>query len=228
MSYINKKLRTINLHNKVGLNNKETRESWLKKILEDIPKGESILDAGAGETQYRKYCRHLSYLAQDFGGYDGDGEQGLQTGKWDNSKIDIVSDIISIPVKDNSFDNIMCIEVFEHLPQPQLAIKEFSRIIKPNGKLIITAPFCSLTHFAPYYFASGYSRYFYEKFLEEYGFSIVEISYNGNYFEYIGQELRRLRDMGLKYSKMGIFNKIALKILVPVFLIILAGLSKRD
>jgi len=148
-----------------GSNNKANREIWLEKTLGNIPRGEAILDAGAGETQYKRFCEHLVYTAQDFGEYNGDGEEGLQKSQWDNSKLDIVSDITDIPVKDRSYDNIMCIEVFEHLPQPQLAIKEFARIIKPKGRLIITAPFCSLTHFAPYYFSSGYSKYFYERVL---------------------------------------------------------------
>ena len=91
----------------------------------------------------------------------------LQTKTWDNSKLDIVSDIIQIPLPDNSVDAIMCTEVLEHLPNPILAIKEFSRLIKPAGYLILTAPFASLVHFAPYHFASGFSRYFYEKHLAE-------------------------------------------------------------
>jgi ubiquinone/menaquinone biosynthesis C-methylase UbiE len=115
---------------------------------------------------------------------------GLQTQSWDNSRLDIISDIINIPEPDSSFDALMCIEVFEHLPAPIDAIKEFSRLIKKNGELLITAPFCSLTHFAPYHFYSGFNRYFYEKHLVENGFDIEEITPNGSYFEYIAQELQ--------------------------------------
>lgn len=216
-------------YNTCGLNNKRDRETWLKETIGKIPKGETILDAGAGELQYKKYCKGLKYSSQDFGQYDGEGnEEGLQTGEWDNSKLDIVSDIIEIPVKDKSFDNVMCVEVFEHLPQPQLAIKEFSRILKSGGKLIITAPFCSLTHFAPYFFATGYSRYFYEKFLNENGFKILQIEYNGNYFEYVGQELRRIHSMASKYSNIGFFKKLLLKVLIVPLLFLLQGFSKED
>jgi Methylase involved in ubiquinone/menaquinone biosynthesis len=52
----------------------------------------------------------------------------LQTGPWDNSKLDIVSDILSIPLPDHSVDAIMCTEVLEHIPDPLGAIKEFSRL----------------------------------------------------------------------------------------------------
>jgi len=185
----------------VGTKNQSNREKWLKTTLNKIPKGKKILDAGAGELQYKKFCKHLNYVSQDFGGYDGKGDdKGLQMQSWDNSKLDIVSDIAKIPVKDSSFDAIMCIEVLEHIPHPAESIKEFSRIIKPNGYLIITAPVSSLTHFAPYYFYNGYSQYWYEKYLLDFGFKITELQFNGNWFEAIAQELRRTPFMISEYA----------------------------
>ena len=98
----------------VGIKNESHRDVWLKKMLEKIPSGYKILDAGAGELKYKKYCGHLNYISQDFGQYTGEGDkQGLQMNQWDNSKLDIVSDITSIPVSDQSFDSIMCVEVLE-------------------------------------------------------------------------------------------------------------------
>jgi ubiquinone/menaquinone biosynthesis C-methylase UbiE len=211
----------------VGINNKTTRETWLESTLKKIDSESRILDAGAGELQYKKFCSHLNYVSQDFGKYDGDGNnKGLQVGNWDNSKLDIVSDITAIPEPDKSFDAIMCIEVFEHLPNPIAAIKEFSRLIKDEGFLIITAPFCSLTHFAPYHFYTGFNRYFYEKYLAENNFEIIEMTPNGNYFEYVAQELIRIPDCANKYSntKISIFNKF----LILKILLMLKKLSARD
>ena len=157
--------------------NLENRESWLRKTLLSISEGSRILDAGAGELKYKEFCKHLRYTSQDFAKYDGMGNsEGLQTGDWDQSKLDIVSDISAIPVPNNSFDAVMCVEVFEHLPEPVLAIKEFMRILKPGGKLILTAPFCSLTHFSPYHYYSGFNIYFFEYHLEKEGFELIEIS----------------------------------------------------
>lgn len=135
---------------KVGTRNESTRETWLKQALRQIPAGSRILDAGAGQLRHKKLCSHLDYLSQDFAQYDGRGDgSGLQTGSWDQSKIDIVSDIIDIPESDGSFDAVMCIEVLEHLPNPLLALQEFARLLRPGGHFIVTAPFCSLTHFRP-------------------------------------------------------------------------------
>lgn len=72
-----------------------------------------ILDAGAGELAYKHFCSHLHYVSQDFAQYDGKGNaSGLQMGTWDQSNLDIISDITSIPEKDASFDAIMCIKDF--------------------------------------------------------------------------------------------------------------------
>lgn len=118
---------------------------------------------------------------------------------WNQSKLHIVCDITNIPEPDDSFDAIMCIEVFEHLPDPIAALREFSRLLKKGGVLILTAPFCSLTHMSPYHFYTGYNRYFYERWLPEFGFEIKEIDYNGNFFEYLAQEMRRVDEMAKKY-----------------------------
>lgn len=186
----------------VGINNESSRECWLKDTLLSIPQNSRILDAGAGTQRYREYCKHLKYVSQDFGEYDGEGDgSALQTGAFDYGKLDIVSDIASIPEPNWSFDAIMCIEVLEHLPDPIQAIKEFSRLLKPNGHLIITAPFCSLTHFAPYHFSTGFNKYWYEKHLAKFDFEAIEIIPNGNFFEYVAQEVNRISSISSRYSR---------------------------
>ena len=186
-----------------GTQNKANRDAWLEHTLADIPPGQRILDAGAGELQYKQFCTNLDYVGQDFAKYDGRGDgAGLQTDAWDQSQLDIVCDITSIPEPDASFDVVMCIEVLEHLPDPIRALRELARLLQPGGTLIITAPFCSLTHYSPYFYYTGYSRRFYEHWLGELGFEIEDMQYNGNYFEYLAQELRRLPWVGKEYAGM--------------------------
>jgi SAM-dependent methyltransferase len=185
----------------VGTANESMRIAWLEKTLARLPAGSRILDAGAGECPFKGLCDHLIYVSQDFAQYDGYGdENGLQMKSWNQEGLDIVGDITAISEPDASFDAIMCIEVLEHLPDPLAALRELGRLLKPNGQLILTAPFCSLTHFSPFHFASGFNRHFYERHLPEQGLDILELEANGNYFEYLAQELRRLPSIGERYA----------------------------
>lgn len=190
---------------------------WTRRQLGAIPVGESLLDAGAGECRYKEACNHLKYTSQDFGKYDGQGDSmGLQIKKWDVSNLDIVSDIRTIPVVDGSFDNVLCTEVFEHIPYPDQAVKEFSRILKSGGRLILTAPFCSQTHFAPYHFCTGFNIYWYREILKAHNFEIIEAETNGNYFNYIALELLRSPMVVKAYSPAGVLALLLYIVTLPV------------
>ena len=165
------------------------------------PGGARLLDAGAGEQRYRDACAHLHYVAQDFGRYEGSGDRtGLQTGRWDTSKVDIVSDVAAIPEPDGAFDAVLCTEVLEHVPEPIAALRELARLFKPGGELIATAPFCSITHFAPYFFHTGFSKHFYETHLRAVGLEPTEVIPNGSWYEWVAQELRRTGAVGDQYG----------------------------
>lgn len=59
-----------------------------------------------------------------------------------NKAIDfgLVSNINSIPLKNESVDIIMCNMVFEHLKEPEKTFEELSRILKKNGHLVFMTP----------------------------------------------------------------------------------------
>jgi ubiquinone/menaquinone biosynthesis C-methylase UbiE len=185
-----------------GRNNEARRLEWLERTLRQIQPGSRLLDAGAGELRNKQYCSHLDYVSQDFCEYEGQGDgSALQTGQWDTKRIDIVSDITSIPAPDRSFDVVLCTEVLEHVADPVAAIQELSRLLKPGGHIILTAPFCSLTHFAPYHFSSGLSRYWYEYHLKAAHCAIQAIEPNGGWLDFLAQEIWRLPWIGKTYSQ---------------------------
>jgi SAM-dependent methyltransferase len=195
-----------------GTKNLIERQMWVKNALSNVPRGGRILDAGAGEQQYKQYCSHLIYLSQDFNEYKGSGNnEGFQTGKWDVSKTDIISDITNIPEEDASFDAILCTEVFEHIPDPISALNEFHRLLRPGGELIVSAPFCSFTHFAPFHYYSGFNKYFYEHHLSKIGFTLIETTLNGDYSEYVAQEIRRLETI---YGGSPLYVRICVALLL--------------
>jgi 2-polyprenyl-3-methyl-5-hydroxy-6-metoxy-1,4-benzoquinol methylase len=45
-----------------------------------------------------------------------------------------------IPVPDNSYNFVISTEVIEHLDSPRAAFREFYRLLRPGGILIVTTP----------------------------------------------------------------------------------------
>lgn len=78
--------------------NETLRDEWVRKTLADIPPGQTILDAGCGSQQYRPCCAHLQYFGQDFGGYNGVGdEEGLASEGYQYGNLACRCDIWAIP-----------------------------------------------------------------------------------------------------------------------------------
>lgn len=199
----------------IKLNNKYARDYFIISKLKQLPSGSLILDAGCGSQRYKKYCVHLEYKAQDFGEYKTDlkkmidsdgvgGDAGYQYGK-----LDYVGNIWEIDEKPNTFNAILCTEVLEHIPYPNETIKEFSRLLKQNGTLILTAPSNCLRHMDPYFFYSGFSDRWYEKILKDNNFEIESLETVGDYYSWLSVEMART---AMAHS---VFAKI---ILAPAFI----------
>lgn len=101
----------------------------------------SILDAGSGITFFP------FYLKQSFSNVDihcCDYDEKLSAIYRDVSKkmdLNITfksADIRRLPYANATFDIIYCISVLEHTDNFDLVLEEFQRILKPNGKLILT------------------------------------------------------------------------------------------
>src|SRR6266699_714023 len=46
----------------------------------------------------------------------------------------------TLPYRDQSFDYVACLEGLEHIENPQQAIREFARLLRPGGKVIVSVP----------------------------------------------------------------------------------------
>jgi predicted SAM-dependent methyltransferase len=168
--------------------NQRDRDEWVAAKAKTVPAQSSVLDVGAGTCLYRQNFVHCDYRAHDFKQYEGyiSDSEGLY------GTIDYVSDINSIPVADSSFDVILCTEVLEHVPEPIAALSEMARILKPGGRLLLTAPAMSGLHQLPYHFYSGYTPFWYRHFCEKFGLKVTEISPNGGFFKLLAQECARV------------------------------------
>jgi len=60
-----------------------------------------------------------------------------------------IADSMQLPFKDNSFDVVIMHLILAVVPQPELALKEAVRVLKPGGKIHIFDKFLSPGQFAP-------------------------------------------------------------------------------
>lgn len=88
---------------------------------------------------------------------------------------DIVGDIHNLPLADSSVDAILCIAVLEHVEEPQKAMREVYRALKPGGYCFIYVPFLYYYHPLKGYYGDFY-RFTYDgvKYLTK-DFKTVEI-----------------------------------------------------
>lgn len=100
---------------------------------------ENILVVGAGRDPYRSiFGKYKKYVKLDLFDY-GDSEM-------------VIGNAENLPFEDQSFDVILATEVFEHLSNPNKLILEAYRVLKKNGKIIITVPFLYHQHGDPFDF----------------------------------------------------------------------------
>lgn len=210
LTSIKKYLKTKNLF---AFNELE-RNSWVARQVSQLPAGARVLDVGAGSCPYRPFFDHCSYKSQDAKMLKS---EQLNLGAY--GQIDYICDATDIPVPDASFDVVLCTEVLEHCPEPIRVINEIARILRPGGKLILTAPLGSGIHQEPYHFYGGFTLFWYEKFLAEAGFDSISIESSAGFYKLYSQEsLRFLRLSMPARLQIGLLGKL---VWLPFWLICL-------
>lgn len=125
--------------------------------------GGRILDVGCGKKPYK----HL-FKCDEYVGMDVD-----QTGhSHKNEEIDVYYDGAVFPFPNDSFDNIVCSQVLEHVFKPQSFLTEINRVLKPGGHLLLTIPFMCGEHEQPFDYAR-YTRFGLSQLFKEQDLTIV-------------------------------------------------------
>jgi SAM-dependent methyltransferase len=89
------------------------------------------------------------------------------------------------------YDVALCLEVFEHLPEPAQAVAEMARLLKPGGIAILSAPHLSRIHEAPHdYFR--FTEFGLRHLLESNGFVVIELARRGGLCTFLGHQISTL------------------------------------
>lgn len=110
-------------------------------VLGDGATGARVLDCGIGSGSLSLALNNIVTEKTAFYGIDVSNEM-LGTADVEMRQAGMTpelqqANILSIPHADQSFDLVMAAHVLEHLPEPQLALAEMIRVLRPGGILFV-------------------------------------------------------------------------------------------
>lgn len=112
--------------------------SWLRRELRQTQAG-TILEAGCGAAAFTPY---LAQCTNHMRACDISSEQIKKNSEAFPDIHFFTQDLgSSLACETDSMDIIWCSEVLEHLFDPAYAVREFYRVLKPEGKLLVTVPY---------------------------------------------------------------------------------------
>ena len=103
-----------------------------------LHKGIRVLDIGCGDGSLSKIAESKF---QEIHGCDI-ALTALQEAKIRGMRTICVdlNTIIPLPYQDESFDTITCLEVLEHVLDPLNLLRDFHRVLRPKGQVVLTTP----------------------------------------------------------------------------------------
>ncbi len=183
------KIRTESFHSQKG--------TWLDKLIaflrfgkaaQAVLPGEKILDVGCGLTG--EFLHQIEEKISIGYGVDMFVDQSFGT-----DKIKLIEHNLNfgLPFSDNEFDAVVSLANLEHMEKPEKILKEIRRVLKPGGRLILTAPtiyakpvleLMAALRIIDHEEAKTHKMYFDKKILNDYCKEIGFSSCQHSYFEF--------------------------------------------
>ena len=153
--------------------------------------GGVVLDVGCGTKPYAHMFSSTRYV-------------GLEIDTPENrkgKKADYFYDGEHFPFENGFFDSVVANQVFEHVFNPDEFLNEIHRVLKQDGKFLISVPFLWDEHEQPHDFAR-YSSFGLRHLLEKHGFKVIRSEKSMNDIRVIFQSI----NMYL-FKKLAVRNK---------------------
>jgi SAM-dependent methyltransferase len=131
-----------------------------------------ILDVGCGNQPYR----HL---------FDG-SYTGLDVVP--GRRPDVVGTATDLPLRTASCDGVLCLEVIEHVEDFERVIREIHRVLRPGGRLLLSAPMSWGLHYEPHDYWR-FTPHGLRALMRRGGFETREIVRIGGLFALVGSRL---------------------------------------
>jgi SAM-dependent methyltransferase len=160
------------------------------------------LDVGCGQRPYENLIPSAKYIGLEI---------DTPTARKIN-KADVYYDGRRFPFEDKCFDSVLVNQVFEHVFNPSEFLKEVNRVLKNNGRLLLTVPFVWDEHEQPHDYAR-YSSFGLDWILNANGFQIVKHKKSVNDIGIIFQLIT-----GFLYKKIETKNPVFNQFLVLLFI----------
>lgn len=130
-----------------------------------------VLDIGAADRWIEsKLSSGVEYLALDYPATGRDLYSARPT---------VFGDGASLPFGGACFDGVLCLEVLEHVPDPESVLKEITRVLKPGGRAWISMPFLYPLHDAPFDF-QRFTEYGLRRSMRRAGLEITSLRKSGH------------------------------------------------
>lgn len=127
--------------------------------------GARLIDIGCGTKPYRDLL--APYVAEHVGVDRADAFN-------ETARPDLVGSAYEIPAPAGSFDAALSTAVLEHLAEPERALRECARVLKPGGIAVYTVPMIWHLHAEPYDYYR-FTNHGLRHLFEAAGFEILEI-----------------------------------------------------
>jgi SAM-dependent methyltransferase len=152
--------------------------------------GANLLDIGCGNKPYEALLSNVDLYV------------GVDISSSANAA-DVVAHACHLPFRSSTFDSVLCSQVLEHVEQPETLIKEAYRVLKPGGRILLTAPMCWRHHEEPYDFFR-FTRHGLRYLLESAGFETETLEQQGGAWRVVGQTMANALQSMIQFRTFGL------------------------